>query len=243
MRWETINAYVDGELPPEEAEAVAERAARDPALRGRIATLSRLKAATTQALHHSAPARTAVPLPWGAWATAAFGAVLLLSSAGPMLDAFRSQDRAEIATDVYRSWLAGTEPATLSQSGTIEVGTWRGSPPDLQAAHLRLVFMVPEKNSGQGVLLGYEGPHGCRVGLWIGRSTPMMAASLGTGGDIQMVQWDVGGADFMLLAHGMDTVRLTMLAGAVEQLTRQRDPDEVRVALGHSARLGPPCIS
>ena len=56
-----------------------------------------------------------------------------------------------------------------------------------------------------------------------------------------MVQWDAGGADFLLLAHGMDTSRLMTLAEAVEQLTRQRDPDELRIALEQSARLGPPC--
>lgn len=241
MRWETINAYVDGELPPEEAEAVAEHAMRDPALRARIATLSRLKAATPEALHHATPAPTFVPLPWGVRVAVALGAVLLLIVAGSMLDPFKSQDRIEIATGVYRTWLAGTEPASMPLPGPIEVGTWRGSPPDLRAAHLRLVFVVPEKNAGQGVLLGYEGPHGCRVGLWIGRFASPSASPRRTRGDIQMVQWDAGGADFLLLAHGMDPSRLMRLAEAAEQLTRQRDPDELRIALEQSARLGPPC--
>ncbi|MFC7665261.1 anti-sigma factor family protein [Methylorubrum suomiense] len=43
MRWETLNAYVDGELDAKDRRAVAETLARDPVLAARVATLTRLK--------------------------------------------------------------------------------------------------------------------------------------------------------------------------------------------------------
>ena len=241
MHWDAINAYVDGELSPEEAKAIAERAAQDPVLRARIATLSRLKDTTARALRSAEPLPTSAPSPRAAWGMAAAGAALFLLATGLMVDLSKPPDQVETGIEVYRSWLVGAAPAGAPQPGTIEVGTWQGSPPDLRAAHLRLVLMVPKKDSGQGVLLGYEGPHGCRVGLWISRSANVAGEPHGTGGDIQTVLWEVDGTGFVLLAHGMDKARLATLAGAVEHLTRERDPDQVRVALGHSAELGPPC--
>lgn len=43
MRWETLNAYVDGELDAQSRHEVAESLARDPVLAARVATLTRLK--------------------------------------------------------------------------------------------------------------------------------------------------------------------------------------------------------
>ena len=43
MRWETLNAYVDGELDAQSRHEVAETLALDPVLAARVATLTRLK--------------------------------------------------------------------------------------------------------------------------------------------------------------------------------------------------------
>lgn len=47
MSWERLNAYVDGELAPADAAAVASAVAQDPGLARRVATLARLKANVT----------------------------------------------------------------------------------------------------------------------------------------------------------------------------------------------------
>ena len=49
MRWEQLNAYVDGELPPDEAADVAEAIAREPVLAREVAALTALKASVAQA--------------------------------------------------------------------------------------------------------------------------------------------------------------------------------------------------
>lgn len=238
--WEAINAYVDGELSPEEAEAMAERAAQDPELRARIATLSRLKSATAQALHERRPARAARSsrLVWGALGVVT---ALSLTVMGPMTGSFTFGD-GERPVELYRSWLAGTEPAGVPVSSHVEVAAWHGAPPDLGAAHLELVRAIPDERSGRGFLLGYQGPHGCRVGLWIGRSAdmPRQGADRRENG-IRIVGWEVDETGFLLLTHGMDDARLAALSDALERLTHRADPGQVRIALGQSAERGAPC--
>lgn len=242
MRWETINAYVDGELSPEEARAIAMRAVQDPTLRARIATFSRLKKTTAEAVRSPEPTPAGAPRSYrSAWATIAVGAALLLMLAGALIVPRTSRDRMDSGAMAYRNWLAGAEPASLPRPGPLEIGTWQGSPPDLKAAHLRLVLMVPGKDPNRELLLGYQGPHGCRVGLWISRSAAAAEVPHVADEDIQTVRWTIGGTDFLLLTHGMDNVRLAVLADAVEHLIRDRDQGQVQVALSQSAEIGRPC--
>ena len=105
MRWETLNAYVDGELDAQSRHEVAESLARDPVLAARVATLTRLKQGV----------KAAVVRPRGApiaraslgWACAAALAVLVgtgwrVTSSRPPTDSARA---------AFTAWSAAGSPA------------------------------------------------------------------------------------------------------------------------------------
>ncbi len=61
MRWETLNAYVDGELDAQSRHEVAESLARDPVLAARVATLTQLKRGVKAAVVRPGAPRSPAP--------------------------------------------------------------------------------------------------------------------------------------------------------------------------------------
>ncbi len=253
--WQTLNAYVDGELAPGEAARVAAAMARQPKLAARVATLSRLKAVANELQPPLAapapplPPRRAPTTRQGlALAAAALAAVAILAlwfwpasaPPGPLwLDS---------AVTAHLEWLARTpegdggapQPVALDQTGTAGI-------PDLSEAHLTLVYvnLVPGRGQGHGLQLGYRGIHGCRVSLWIAEATAGLGETPAAVGatDVAGYAWRVGESGFALLARGMDPDRLRLLATTVARMTRQgQEQDaETRIALRQTTQTGAPC--
>lgn len=268
--WTRINAYVDGELDTAGAAEVAAAIARDPQLASRVATLSRLKAsaATLQApanipppafLKVSRPSRT----PFVRYAAIAASIVMMLVAVGTWLawpwsadqiQTAQSDDDLRQALAAHRAWIGGT---TTGAGGTvagdrIQIARDAREPvrvPDLTAAQLSLAHVSPlsDRTAVGGVLLGYVGPNGCRLGLWIAD-----AGRRGFGTELRHVSrdgtaahiWQTGATNYAILARGMDPARLSMLVTAIAALV-ERDhllDDALRAKLQMAAGQGGACV-
>lgn len=251
--WQTLNAYVDGELAPAEAAAVAAALAREPELAARVASLSRLKAWSSNLapeeapppFQPAAPERKPRPLALTLGAAALLLALTLAwfwPFTAPPVEAWLDK-----AVTAHLAWLQ--QPADRTDGpidAALEPGLTEGIP-DLTEAHLTLVYvkLVPSSGEGHGLQLGYRGIHGCRVSLWIAEAVagigeaPTALARQGVEG----YGWQVGGTGFALLARGMDPDRLRLLAEVVARLTREAPDEQTRIALQQTTTVGAPCAT
>lgn len=254
VSWEALNAYVDDELTPAAAADVAAAVARDPDLAARVASLSRLRA-TTRSLPHdiSAPplrpqrGKQAFPARFAALAAslvivAGFGAAIWSFS-------WTSPDGGPLSAAVaaHRAWLADTKPARGSRLQVEMAGATAPAPPDLTLASLTLVHLSldPAIRQGGGVLAGYVGPNGCRVGLWIApHHGPAHAQPVAEDRDGLIIRrWSGTGADYALLGRDIDSLRLDRIAALVARLTRMDPvvPRDQIAALDEARSIGPAC--
>jgi hypothetical protein len=253
--WEHLNAYVDGELGLTEAARVAAAVARDPRLAARVATLSRLKA-TTASLP---PPSEAPPAPRPRVSPAGLRFAGLAASVALMIAAAMALWSWSLGSGRQSAWLdeaVAAQRAWLDHGASLETGdriqvalqTWNiARIPDLSEARLSLVHvsLVTRDGRTQGVLLGYQGIHGCRVGLWISEAAtgledrPTKVESAGVAG----YAWRGGDTGYALLALGMDPDRLKLLADAVAHITRngQRVDERIQTVLRETTQTGRPC--
>lgn len=253
--WERLGAYIDRELAPAEAAEVAAAIARDPDIAARVATLSRLKASATSADPQSdaMPPSPALRPRFRAWPAVAAACTVfaLLGSAAlwQWLPATAPEHAwLEDAAEEYQSWLAGG--TGRPDDSRIRIGLQAHETeqvPDLSAAKLSLVHVsLTPSGAGSGLFLGYQGVHGCRLGLWIGASEASLV-DLPTKVAVDALEgyvWRVEDTGYALLARGMDAVRLRMLAEAVSRIThqRQRLDESARIALRETTGIGAPCL-
>jgi anti-sigma factor RsiW len=254
--WNRLNAYVDRELDPVEAAEVAAAIARDPHLAARVATLSRLKAVSSGLLPPEMPPalpHRAEPQSTRRLASIAASVVLTLIGAAVGLWLWSSGPASRIAwldeaVAAHRAWLdQGSTPDSTEQFLAAFEAQKAGGFPDLSEAHLTLVYVsaMPGAGDRPGHLIGYEGIHGCHVGLWIGAASPALGAEpvvVAVGG-IDGYAWASDGIGYALLARGMDPARLEMLAAAVARITQadHRIDDQTRTALRMTTQTGAPC--
>lgn len=254
--WEQLGAYIDRELAPAEAAEVAAAIARDPDLAARVATLSRLKAGVINvdpqsgAMPPPFPALRPRPSAWpAAVAACAVFALVGLAALWQWLPA-TGPERAwlEDAAAEYQSWVA--DSAAEPGDARIRIGLQAHETeqvPDLSAAKLSLVHVsLAPGGAGSGLFLGYQGIHGCRLGLWIGATEATLAEqpTRVAPGDLEGYVWRVGETSYALLARGMDPARLQMLAEAVSRIThqQQRLDESGRIALRATTGIGAPCV-
>lgn len=255
VSWEMLNAYVDEELPPDIAAEVAAAVARDPSTASHVATLARLRSATRAfpegqdapppVLPRRAPAfalrRTAC--------AASIAALMMLAGALFWGVDHTPPEASSLshAVAAHSQWIAGTAP---SRSGRIPVNLASHEAeglPDLSMALLQLSYISidPAMRDGGGVLAGYRGPHGCRLGLWMGpRSSRWGRIPAPADRDgLRIRIWSSDEADYALLSRGMDPLRLDRIAGIVAHMTL-RGPHLTReqvAALREIPSVGQPC--
>ena len=232
MRWETLNAYVDGELDAQSRHEVAETLALDPVLAARVATLTRLKQGVKAAVVR--PRRAPIARAPVGWACAAALAVLvgtgwLVTSSPPPADPARA---------AFTAWNAAGSPANDVRL----VGGLRGFPLDLGAAGFRLVYLSPDDGSA-GRLAGYEGRHGCRLALWSGPAPVQAGLEIARGSrDLRLARWDSDGRHYVLLSKTVPAERFALLAEAAVLLTAPNMTDRLHIALDRATGLpGRPC--
>ncbi|MCP1557073.1 MULTISPECIES: anti-sigma factor family protein [Methylobacteriaceae] len=236
MLWETLNAYVDGELDAQDRRTVAETLARDPVLAARVATLTRLKQGVKREVKAAAvpPRRAPIARASLGWACAA--ALVVLVGTGWL--ALSSRAPTDPARAAFTAWSSAGSPSNDVRLA----GGLNGFPLDLGAAGFRLVY-VSEGNSSVGRLAGYEGRHGCRLAVWSGPSRAQAGLEIAQGsGGLRVARWDSGRRRFVLLSETVPAERFALLAEAAALLTEPNETDRLRLALDRATGLSErPC--
>lgn len=251
LSWTTLNAYVDGELEPDQAARVAAALAHDREAAAQVATLTRLRATVKAASPMPAPPPLALPRArprWAPWAAAACLALLAgVASLGIGLRTVNDSSLS-VAIAAHQLWLTQSPPGTAPRLGVELAGAEAGALPDLSLAALRLVHLSldPSGRRGGGMLAGYVGPNGCRVGLWIApveAALPPQPAVQDRDG-LLVRAWRGERASYALLGRGIDPARLDGIAALVARITRDEPgvPREQVAALAEARSVGPACV-
>lgn len=251
--WENLNRYVDGELDARAAALVAAEIARDPDLAGRVATLHRLKSVastiTVDVLDTPTPdfiqsEPTRLPYRWQFGAIAASLAVLLATAITTTIMQYAGAP--SVAPEISQAFAA--HQAWLAQPAVATPNVNVARAPDLSAAGLKLVFwqQAVVSPARENVMFGYLGPHGCKLGLWIGAAWPGLKAepeSQPSFDGIDRYAWSDKNKGYVVSAHGMDSGRLRALASVIASLVRHGQPpdDEDKIALSLTANDAKPC--
>lgn len=261
--WDMLNAYVDGELDAASAARVAAAVASDPDLAAQVATLTRLKASAANAMPADVSGMSPPALPQPRYrrrplASLALAAASLLLALGlaaaTLVSVWPAKDNTPAAllaaAGLHRAWINGPSGAVGPSPAATPLALTEI--PDLSAAGLMLGHVVPaampgERGVGQGggILLGFRGPRGCRVSLWIGEALPdFTAAPVQQQIDgLSAFVWRVEHKGYALMTRDMDAQRFVTLASAVARITRERFQVDTltRMALQQSADPALPC--
>ena len=253
MRWEKLNAYVDGELPPDEAATVAEAIAREPVLAREVSALTALKASV---------AETSPPYPGklgkipcrgrNGLRVAAVAATLvigLLLGIAWQSELHRPAPGPELALELHWAWSSSLGEDHAASPNKVGFDSLQlAYVPDL--TRVELVFGGVSQirtRGGRGLHVGYQGPRGCAVSLVVFPKPGRHDKPLGTLDldDAAAWHWITGGASFYLIAPKMDPNRLAGIARVVQRLTRARLPlDSAGVLALEQARSGAePCLA
>jgi anti-sigma factor RsiW len=265
--WQELNAYIDGELPAERASAVAEAIASDRHLARQAALLSRMKASVAsslelpEGLHRLPPTpprrRTATRAALAAAALAGLlvgGAALWLQPAGPdwrwagLAPAPGGPAEAQGPAWLERAVALHRAPTAEPPSGILAASRFPGFLPDLTSTRLTLDSIRPAEipGLGRGAVARYSGSRGCRVSLFaLEAADGGLPESLqrSVSGALASFRWRVGAVDYLLLAEGMDAVRLGMIADTVYEASRRFRPLDrsARERLADARRSSAPC--
>lgn len=254
LSWAMLNAYVDGELAPDQAAQVAAALVADREAAAQVATLTRLRAAVRAAAPMPAPPPFALPQAhlrmarWVPWAAAA--CVALVIGAASLGIGHREPPGSSLAEAIaaHQLWLAQSSPGAAPRLGVELAGADAGSLPDLSLASLRLVHLSldPAGRRGGGVLAGYVGPNGCRVGLWIApvEDTLPTQPTVRDRDGLAIRAWRGERASYALIGRGIDPARLDGIAALVARITRDEPgvPREQVAALAEARSVGPACL-
>lgn len=146
------------------------------------------------------------------------------------------------------SFSPGFHPADIAECGpTIVAYADTQEAADKAADDLTLSHVMPASVAEQGrsILLGFRGPRGCQVSLWIGEALPDFAAVPVRQqiDGLSAYVWRVEHKGYALMTRDMDAQRFVTLASAVARITRERFQvdDLTRMALQQSADPALPC--
>jgi len=253
-QWEALNAYVDGELPATEAARVAHEIACDRELASRTALLASLKATVGECNEEPAPREVLGHRPRRGRRGLAWAAVLLV---GIFLGGFLALRGGsplaplEAARAVHARWVlsgpevAASDAAEMLRTNLSALGL-RAHIPDLSSAGLRFADIRRLRMAGgEGLHVGYLGPHGCMLSLVLTPDARDFRDTLdlyeSPGG--RAYGWRSGASGYLLMADRMAPARLAVIAEILIKVTHERRPlDELmRVALARSREANPPC--
>ncbi len=232
--WEVLNGYVDGELDPTTAAHIAERIAREPRLARQVANLTAMKAALAQGggvpdFDFGPPAGRANR----GWQWGAMAAAVTLVLAGLSQWSLPTHSRAPawlVAGAQAHARLLEQAPAVPPSATLVSaMGGFQPYLPDLAAAKLTLAAVAPLNIDvrREGVAFQYTGTRGCRV-TYLAFSGAEIDFDENLGkfelGGLRGYGWRVGDIGYALLAEGMDSGRLTVIAKSVHTASRLHRP-------------------
>lgn len=242
---ETLNAFVDGALPPAQAAAVIAAIAEDSNLARYVATLHRLKTAVTTLtadtplppLH--APPQRKQPVWRGAIAAAMLGTAIggafwfgAQQNSGP--DAVAGATLSALA--IHEHWAHTANPQ--AQPHMPDDFAWLT--PVMHATGLKL---ATARDWQDGLHLGYIGANACKLSLFIqpdDRSDSSLDIHLDQ--HLQQARWTTSGLHFNIISLDMDTSRFATIATTAHAKSRDHLPaSAAQIALINAARL--PCLA
>lgn len=217
---ETLNAYVNGELDPDEAAAVARHAARDPQVAATLSTLQQLRAGVAGLASGlgDPPVRLPVArarIPY----RAAVAALLCLSLVGVGSLVLRSasetgDDFVEQLIASHDNWAQPPEAVRPSAAVTLDILSL------MAATGLRLAADVQHPGGLRQTV--FQGQRGCRLSLFELSVTPAQSGGrlmLDGSDDLLMAAWQYEAVRYVLMARRMEEVRFATIANSMRAAT------------------------
>lgn len=252
-----LNAYVDGELSPEDAAATARAIADDPATAELVAKFADLKAAMPDALPKCPPidlqkaAKPASPvLAVSAFRAAAMVAFVIAGGVMAYLSLFQKQQAGSwqmLAMEQHAIWVA-SDTSRPSQLNKIDISSAGNSfrPPDLSASKLTLA-KTDQRIVGADRLthFGYTGTRGCRLSLFVVTSPSKHQQETAATTSENRSQWQSGDRSYLLLSSGMDRDRFLQLADTIRQysIDQRRIDQQTRQQMAATRKSALPCTA
>lgn len=250
-----LNAYVDRELPADEAARIALLVAQDGAIARRVAHLQELKAALSmvaadvtvppfpECRPYPAPRVSRQPARRLRLAllVAAAAAVGVVGMAGWMQRSAPTGHGADLASApvaqvpahfsaiiaVHDAWIDAPPDAEMHRIASAAAPDWMSG---LMAANgLRLVHNAKSARGSASVWLhyGFTGANNCRLSLF---ELPAGAGGskeliLNATGSLQTARWHLNGIGYAMIARDMNRARFATVAASVHAATQTRSPD------------------
>jgi hypothetical protein len=223
---ERLNALIDGELPPAEHAALADRIAAERDLAHAHATLARLKACIVEKAELAPPVEFVLPKP-----KRRISPALGLAAAIAIFAALIGLREPEHEQAVNAEITPFITLAALPAQPFI---------PDLTNAGLKLVGGEIERSGQTAALVAaYRGPHGCRLELRVWPASAYVSPTSGT----SRKTWMAGDLAYELVAFGMPAGRFAAVAAAAEAATRAGQmPKEADTRLREASLATLPCV-
>jgi hypothetical protein len=249
-----LNAYVDGELPPDQAARVAQAIADDRELAKEVAALLRLKTATMAAFDREPPAlpqakRKTVRIGTAVWVASTTLAAVLIAATIGFLTTVPSHTGPDRIIALMNGWSRDSAPSPRSRplSRTREAKDKSLATLLQGLADLQLTIIRSEE-AADGMAFDLLGPSGCRLAVWTGPSSinldtvPALQSRLRTRA---AVIWQADNAQFLLVSHNTPEQRFAAMAAALQRATQDPSPmDGVALSLVAKARSqGSPCVT
>ncbi|HSS63642.1 MAG TPA: hypothetical protein VLS27_04350 [Gammaproteobacteria bacterium] len=256
ISFETLNAYVDGELDTAAAAEVARAIAESSALAREVSALSRLRQAVAEGVETRSLSPPAPLSNTARGAAIAAGVALVMFIAGSFLVSVSSPgpggDWLARAWAAHRGWsvenvAAQSRPVLpLRRYAQAVPGAYV---PDLSASRLTLVHatLATATDERRMLLAGYRGTRGCKISLLVFPSPSPLVDSLShfRDGSNEAYGWRVGALSYVIMSDGMDSERFKLLAESVRRTSREHLPldTETRLALRQSRDASAPCTA
>ena len=241
---ETLNAFVDGALPPARTADLLAAMAHDASLARHVAMLQRLKTAVgTLDDAVEPPPLPAPPARKPARVRHALAVAALLALVAGMV--WHSQPRMPASPDTsppatalaaHHDWASAPAPQTRARMP--ETFAWLT--PVMHATGLQLARAQQGLN---GLHLGFIGANACRLSLFIQpHDQPDTALDMQLDAHLQQAGWTTSGLQFRIIALDMDLSRFATIATTAHAKSRDHLPaSAAQIALINAARL--PCLA
>lgn len=248
---EHLNAYVDGELAPQDAARVTLAITSDRTISQRVVRLQQLKAAVAgfaeaEALpdlpaHRHRPDRR--PVWWIAAGLAGIAAMLAtLDLSVSSLDkasreaAIQTANIAPAFMTLHDQWVA--QPQDTAGFDLPDEFSWMA--PVILSSNLQLLHLA----RSEGTLhLGFKGPNACRISIFVSDFEGVDdGLRMDISDRIQRATWQIGPLGFEMIARDMAPARFATVAAGLHQNSRTFAADpQMQLALSQAAQL--PCTA
>lgn len=228
--FDTLSAYVDGELSPEGAAQVAAAAAADPRTAADIAKLQALRASVSRL----APEAVVVPILHSAPPTPSRGIRLPLSlaGAGALLLAVVAAEwnrpagpeptpKVQALVAAHDAWTAMSGPELGPAADTMDPYRSLLGRAGLSLAHSTTLFGA-ERNTGRH--FGFIGPRGCKLSLFELPQGSIAEETVAISDDLATASWVARDADLFVTARAMNPDRFAAVVSALQKATREGEP-------------------